>query len=33
MKFFELRIIQARKFYDYMDDGEFQPTLLDLEHI
>lgn len=25
MRFFELKIIQARQFYDYSDDGEFAP--------
>lgn len=28
MKYFELRIIQARKFYDYNGDGEFEPIVL-----
>lgn len=28
MKYFELRIIQARQFYDYDGDGEFEPMIL-----
>ncbi|KAK6457646.1 Ribokinase-like protein [Scheffersomyces xylosifermentans] len=34
MKYFELRIIQSRKFFDYVDDGEFHPQFLsDIESI